>query len=126
MKAPKSISRHGQTWANRVPKSRSRSPLKGGLGHLSKSAPSPIPLLGHTGEAPPALPALSATFVVGRYTCTMTFPLPAGSAATIATWLPETPGKLAPEELAQYRAGRDALMAEVARQTGLNIAIVEP
>jgi hypothetical protein len=66
----------------------------------------------------------SATFEVGRYTCTMTFVQSAP--ALQCAWSPHTPPakSLSRKEIDQYRAGRDALMAEVARDYG-NILIVD-
>lgn len=105
---------------------KSRSPLKGGHEHLSSGAQVPPVLLSGTGLKASEQTAVEIEFRVGRYTCAMRYPLPAGSGQLQAEWQPEVPGKLTAAEIAQYRAGRDELLTEVARQTGLNIAVVEP
>jgi hypothetical protein len=66
-------------------------------------------------------------FRVGRYLCSMSYSLPVASGALQVTWEPNVPPPhtLTPVELAQYRAGRNALMAEVAAYTGLRIAIID-
>jgi hypothetical protein len=67
----------------------------------------------------------STTFKVGSYSCTMTF---AQSTRQLACeWDPhEPPAKsLTKAEINQYRAGRDALMAEVARALGGGILIID-
>jgi hypothetical protein len=64
----------------------------------------------------------SATFDVGCYVCTMTF---VRSTRRLACeWAPRVPPpkSLSKQELDQYRAGRDVLMAEIARGYG-NILI---
>src|SRR5258707_1220048 len=125
MKSPKSVLRHGKTWENGSPMSQSRSPLRGDMG-LGK----PVPMSSSptwddrrrpAGGKPPA--AIEITFTVGRFTCRMWFPLPDGPLS--ATWEPEKPGRLTGAEMAAYRDGRNALIAEVTRQTGLRIAVIE-
>jgi len=62
------------------------------------------------------------TFLVGVYVCEMTYnegePLK-------AEWRPDVPRRLAEHDWSQYRAGRDALLAEVAAATGMNTLVVE-
>lgn len=128
MKFPKSNLRHGETWENRSPKSQSRSPLRGDMG-LGKPVPMSAPPTWDDRRRPPrdnATAAIEITFSVGRYVCHMAYPLPAGSGQLEANWSPEMPAKLSAAEMSQYRAGRDALIAQVAEQTGLNVAVVEP
>ena len=64
------------------------------------------------------------TFVVGAYTCEMTY---SKSKGITATWRPKLPPakSLSKQEHEQYRAGRDALMAEVAKQLGGSVLVVE-
>ena len=71
--------------------------------------------------------AIEARFRVGKYTCSMIYPLPAASGPIQVTWEPEIPRPrtLTAAELAQYLAGRDALIAEIARLTGQNILMVD-
>lgn len=64
---------------------------------------------------------MSNTFRVGPYICTLRF----GRDGLQSRWSPTVPKHLSPSELAQYRAGRDALMAEIAQLTGQRLIIVE-
>jgi hypothetical protein len=63
------------------------------------------------------------TFRVGRFFCEMTF----ADGHLSAQWSPDVPmrGSLSRGEIAQYRAGRDALMAEVAKVIGGNVLVLE-
>jgi hypothetical protein len=63
------------------------------------------------------------TFRVGRFVCEMTF----ADGHLSAQWSPDVPkrGSLSREETEHYRAGRDALMAEVAKTIGGNVLVLE-
>lgn len=62
------------------------------------------------------------TIKVGRYLCRLTFTHDAGLASE---WDPHLPSGLSKSEWKQYRAGRDALLAEVAKSLGGTVAVVE-
>jgi hypothetical protein len=66
----------------------------------------------------------SATFKVGRYTCAMSFIWSTRQLA--CEWAPHVPPpkSLSKKEINQYRAGRDALFAEIARDHG-NVLIID-
>jgi hypothetical protein len=66
---------------------------------------------------------ISNTIRVGAYICEMTF----ADNALSAKWSPDLPkrGSLTQQEIAAYRAGRDALMAEVAKMIGGNVLMIE-
>lgn len=71
---------------------------------------------------------ISRTFAVGwRYRCTLTVPTSrAGAVAYIvAEWEPNLPKRLSGSELANYRRGRDAVLAEAARMLGGNALVIE-
>lgn len=70
---------------------------------------------------------LTRTFRVGKRTVTLTFPRPkAGDALCLACeWSPDPPRRLSKAELRQYRAGRNAAVAELARELGVKAAVVE-
>jgi hypothetical protein len=77
------------------------------------------------------LSAEAATFVrtwrVGSRTCTLTTPnLRRGKAqCVVIEWAPTVPVMLALEEIAEYRAGRDAALADLQAQHGIPAAVVE-
>jgi hypothetical protein len=56
---------------------------------------------------------------VGRYTVTLTVPKPqAGTVqGMVAEWHPDVPERLTDAELAQYRAGHNAALAELGART---------
>lgn len=60
-------------------------------------------------------------FRVGRFTCEMSL----NQNGLRSEWSPSSPLSLTPAEWAQYRAGRDLLMAEIQTDTGGNILVVE-
>jgi hypothetical protein len=78
-------------------------------------------------------PTLSAAFKVGyRWRCTLAAPLagidPSGSLMPLrltARWWPRVPPRPSIRELSDYRRGRDAFIAEVARVIGGNVLLVE-
>lgn len=63
----------------------------------------------------------STIFRVGAlYRCEITFSKRAGIRAQ---WWPAAPRELPPECVAEYRAGRDALLAEISREIGAVVVI---
>lgn len=62
------------------------------------------------------------TFRVGPYMVEMTFLEGRGC---LAEWSPKPNGPVGREYLDQYRAGRDALLAEVSKELGGSIVVVE-
>jgi hypothetical protein len=62
-------------------------------------------------------------FRVGVYTCEMTYNT--GTTLIKAEWRPGTPRHLSAQAWAEYRAGRNALMAEVATALGKRTLVVE-
>jgi hypothetical protein len=72
-------------------------------------------------DRPPV--TLSNTFRVGRSTVEMTFS--DGRLATIWSPYMPKPSSLSREEMKQYRAGRDALIAEIAKMIGVNVLTIE-
>ena len=62
------------------------------------------------------------TFRVGVYTCEMVY---RPGRELKASWRPDMPRRLSDQEWGQYRAGRDALLAEVATAIGGSVMVVE-
>jgi hypothetical protein len=62
------------------------------------------------------------TFRVGVYTCEMTY---SPGKALKAGWRPDLPKHLSPQDWDEYRAGRDALVAEVATALDMHTLVVE-
>jgi hypothetical protein len=62
------------------------------------------------------------TFLVGIYKCELTFSKNQG---LHAKWSPKLPRELSPQEIAQYRSGRDNLLAEVGSALGGQVLVVE-
>jgi hypothetical protein len=74
--------------------------------------------------------ALTMTFKVGfRFRCTMSLPVDAvrkgALLSTECEWEPRVPTRLSSNEMRDYRRGRDAFYGEIARLTGVNIAVAE-
>lgn len=69
----------------------------------------------------------SRSWKVGRWTATLTMPTPrpGGVMAVAIEWSPELPHRLSTDEVAQYRAGRAAAVAELSALIGGRIAVVE-
>jgi hypothetical protein len=65
--------------------------------------------------------------MVGDRTCTMTVPrLQPGRPVHLAIeWSPTMPRRLSDAELDEYRVGRDAALADVARELGVTAALLE-
>lgn len=70
---------------------------------------------------------LTRSFPVGARTCTLTFPpiKPGAMLHMAVEWTPSVPKGLSESEWRQYRAGRDAAIAEFATELGINVAVVE-
>jgi hypothetical protein len=68
-------------------------------------------------------PEWKNTFRVGDYTCEMTY----NEGGTLrAEWRPNVPRNLPAGAMEEYRAGRDALMGEVAAALGGRALVIEP
>jgi hypothetical protein len=72
-------------------------------------------------------PLLSRSWKVGRYVATITIPKinPGVQLHATMDWQPTKPARLTGEELVQYRHGRDAALAEIAKTLRVNVAVVE-
>lgn len=72
-------------------------------------------------------PLSVSRFGVGERTCVMTIPRPkAGQLAScVVEWVPDVPDRLSPSEMGEYRAGRDRVLAALARELGITAAVVE-
>jgi hypothetical protein len=67
---------------------------------------------------------ISTRFRVGcRFTCIMSMGCDGG--ALKCEWEPKIPARLSKRELADYRAGRNMMIAEFARLTNQRVLIVE-
>lgn len=71
--------------------------------------------------------ALSRSWIVGRYRCSLSVPPPklGGLSCCSVEWSPCLPTKLSAAELATYTARRDAAIAEVASELGIKALVVE-
>lgn len=63
-----------------------------------------------------------STFRVGVYTCEMIYTEKAGIKCQ---WRPDLPRSLTEQQREQYRAGRDALLAEVGKDMGGQVLVIE-
>lgn len=72
-------------------------------------------------------PLLVRTWQVGNRTCTMAVPRPQPGQPVhlVIEWSPAMPRRLSGDELDEYRAGRDAALADVARELGVTAALLE-
>lgn len=72
-------------------------------------------------------PAIVRTWAVGAYRCTLTARRPrAGEVHSAALeWSPRAPTRLTCAERLEYRAGRDAAVADLARELGVTVAVVD-
>lgn len=70
---------------------------------------------------------LVRAFPVGERVCTITIPRPKAGEAIYMTveWDPSMPRRLSESEWHEYRAGRDAALAEVAKMRGGSVLCVE-
>jgi hypothetical protein len=71
--------------------------------------------------------AFTRSWPVGAYTATLTSPVPARgqTRSAVIEWTPSVPARLTPDDLQAYREGRARAVADLARETGLRIALVE-
>lgn len=71
--------------------------------------------------------AFVRTWMVGSHTATLTCPRPAPGQmlAAVIEWAPSEPNRLNASELAAYRAGRNAALADLAQELGLRVALIE-
>jgi hypothetical protein len=67
------------------------------------------------------------TWKVGRYTCTLTLqqPQPGAVVASSVEWAPCVPRALSADERKVYREGRNAVLADLAAQLGISVAVVD-
>jgi len=72
-------------------------------------------------------PLLVRSFKVGRRSVTLSVPRPKAGApvALAAEWSPDLPRRLSKREWREYRAGRDALVADIAKAIGGTVLGVE-
>lgn len=76
----------------------------------------------------PSEPAIiTRTWAVGARSVTFTVPRPkpGHTVHCCCEWSPDELTRLEGQEWLQYRAGRDAAIADVARELGLNAAVLE-
>jgi len=71
--------------------------------------------------------ALVRTWSVGSRTVTLTVQRarPGQMLSACIEWAPDEPQRLNAAELAEYRAGRNAALAELAREMGIRVAVLE-
>jgi hypothetical protein len=71
--------------------------------------------------------AFSRSWPVGRFTATLSVPRhkPGAVASAVIEWEPEMPTRLTPDEVEQYRSGRDAALQELSERLGLRIGVVD-
>lgn len=64
---------------------------------------------------------------VGRHACQLTVrrPKPGAVVNAVVEWSPAEPARLTAEEWAQYRAGRNQALAELAAELGINVGVLE-
>ena len=67
------------------------------------------------------------TWKVGKYIVTLTMPRakPGTVAASGVEWAPTTPVRLTAAELQEYRKGRNKALSSIARELGINAAVVD-
>ena len=72
-------------------------------------------------------PALTRSFPVGHRIVTVTMPAPRRGKVRymMIEWTPDPPRRLSKREWRQYRAGRNAAVAELAKWAGMKAAIIE-
>ena len=70
---------------------------------------------------------ISRSWPVGRYTCTLTMlrPKRGGLGHVVIEWEPQMPDRLTDAEIAEYRAGRNKAVSELAGELGGNLAVVD-
>jgi hypothetical protein len=74
-----------------------------------------------------ACAVISRTWKVDSYSVTLTMPRrPVGATATaVVEWVPSKPLRLSALEFEQYRAGRDAAIAEMVHELGIEALVVD-
>jgi len=72
-------------------------------------------------------PALVRCWSVGEYRCTLTIPrFKRGQQVQVSIeWSPRLPGDLTPDELEEYRRGRDKAVCELVSELGIAALLVE-
>lgn len=70
---------------------------------------------------------LSQSWPVGTFTVTMSIrrPIPGTASSVVIEWAPHEPSRLSGHEVAEYRAGRAAAVAELSRLLGRRIVVAE-
>ncbi len=71
--------------------------------------------------------ALVRQWRVGAFTATLTMarPMRGKAGAAVIEWHPHVPTDLDDDQLKQYRAGRDAALADLASRLGVRIGVAE-
>ena len=71
--------------------------------------------------------AMVRSFPVGCRTCTLTIeaPKPGSVVNMVVEWSPNVPTGFNRREWRQYRRGRNAVVVELSRQTGMKAAVIE-
>ena len=71
--------------------------------------------------------AFVRSWQVGAFTVTLSMPKPRPGRAQscLIEWAPDAPPSMSAAEWGQYRAGRNAALAELARELGSNVAVLE-
>lgn len=71
--------------------------------------------------------AFSRSWRVGRYRVELSVPRPKHGSAVHAVmeWIPRMPPKLTPDEIDEYRAGRDSALKEMAAELGVRIMVAD-
>ena len=71
-------------------------------------------------------PALTRSWPVGRFTCTLTVPpVKTGAVYAAIEWEPHRPEELTRDEIAAYRRGRNQALAELTAELGIRGPTVE-
>ncbi len=71
--------------------------------------------------------AFTRSWPVGSYTATLTSPAPAAGQvrSAVIEWSPHAPGRLSPQLLKAYRRGRGIALADMTRELGIRVGVVE-
>lgn len=71
--------------------------------------------------------AFTRSWRVGMWVASLTCRKPQAGQdlAAVIEWTPNRPHRLSAGELQQYRAGRDAAMAELAAELGITVGVIE-
>lgn len=70
---------------------------------------------------------LTRSWAVGAFTATMTVPKPklGQVASAVIEWSPHVPQRLTDDELATYRRGLNAAVAELSAELGVTAAVID-